>query len=177
MNQAIKIIPSLLSSLRLIAALAFPFCPEKYWGILVITAGISDIADGWLARKLGAESWQGGLIDAVADKLFVLTAIIVYASSGKFSFLWVPLALSRDILVLITVLYFVARRQWHAFHEMDARISGKIATGGQFILFITALFFPKLILPALLLASGCSILAAFDYAILFWKEISNTPRS
>lgn len=167
MNYFKHILPSTLSSLRLLAAIAFPFCSESFWPWLILGAGASDVLDGWLARKWQVVSWQGGLIDAISDKLFVLTVLIVYAARAKFSVLWIPLVIARDLLVLFTAIYIVTLRIWGAFTKMSARVSGKIATGGQFILFFTVAFAPDRTLPALLLASTCSLIAAVDYARLF----------
>ncbi len=171
-----QIIPSALSMLRLVAALVFPFCPESAWGWLIIIAGVSDILDGWLARRWQVISWQGGLIDAVSDKLFVLAVLSVYVTQAKFSFLWIPLVLSRDLLVFFTALYLAAIRHWDAFTKMGARISGKLATGGQFILFITVILARDKIFPALIFSSFCSIIAAIDYGILFSRAFAEHSR-
>ena len=42
-----------------------------FWTLYVL-CGLSDIADGWLARKLHAESKTGAVLDSVADLLFVV---------------------------------------------------------------------------------------------------------
>lgn len=166
-----SIIPSVLSGTRLLIAVAFPFSPEKIWIGLIIAAGLSDVLDGWLARKWNVTSWQGGLIDAIADKLFVLTVLVVYATSGKFSPYWIPLVISRDLLVLFTAVYIAATRLWGAFKKMNAKVSGKMATAGQFILFFTVLLTPENTGYALLFASFCSLFAACDYGRLFSKAI------
>jgi CDP-diacylglycerol--glycerol-3-phosphate 3-phosphatidyltransferase len=41
-----------------------------FW-VLYIVCGISDIADGWLARKLKCVTMKGALLDSVADICFV----------------------------------------------------------------------------------------------------------
>ena len=41
-----------------------------FWTLYVL-CGLSDIADGWLARILHAESKTGAILDSVADLLFV----------------------------------------------------------------------------------------------------------
>lgn len=161
------LIPSILSSFRLLAALAFPFCPEEKWLWLIFVAGISDILDGWLARRWRAVSWQGGLIDAVSDKLFVLTVLIVFTTTGKFHPLWIPAVISRDLLVLFTVIYIVATQLWGSFKEMQVRFSGKLATGGQFVLFVVVAAAPHAASYALIFASLCSAMAAVDYGRLF----------
>jgi phosphatidylglycerophosphate synthase len=167
-----RIFPSVLSGFRLVAALTFPFCPEKFWIWLIIGAGLSDIFDGWLARKWHVESWQGGLIDAIADKLFVLTVLIVFAAADKFSPLWIPIVISRDILVLCTALYIAVLKLWRSFTQMGARISGKLTTGGQFILFFTVILAWEKTTTALLFASFCSLLAAYDYGRLFIQALT-----
>lgn len=166
------LIPSILSSFRLVAALIFPFASEASWLWLIVAAAVSDALDGWLARRWQAVSWQGGLIDAVSDKLFVLTVLIVYAVNGKLAPLWIPAIISRDLLVLCTVIYIIAARLWRSFQEMDARVLGKVATGGQFVLFFVVAAVPDKTMYALLFASLCSAIAAIDYGLLFGRALA-----
>lgn len=165
-------IPSILSASRLLTALLFPFCPEGFWFWLIVVAAVSDVLDGWLARKWGVVSWQGGLIDAVADKLFTLTVLIVYVAAGKFSPLWIPAVIARDLLVLATTIYVIILRHWDSFARMPARFSGKLATGGQFVLFMVVAVLPKAAIPALVAATICSAMAAADYGRLFIKALT-----
>lgn len=170
------LIPNILSSIRLLAALLFPFCSQNAWVWLVTIAGISDALDGWLARKWQVVTWQGGLIDAIADKLFVLTVLIVFVNAGQIHFTWIPAVISRDLLVLITAFYIAAAGLWGSFKEMPARISGKMATAGQFVLFMVVAVIPEWISYALLFSSFCSGLSAIDYGRLFVKELAARHR-
>ena len=77
----------------------------------------------------------------------------------------------REITVAITTLYTVFHKKWEAFKEMDARISGKLATLGQFVLFLVILLFPEKAMYVLILASCCSIAAGIDYGRLFFKAL------
>lgn len=43
--------------------------------MLLIPAMVSDVIDGWLARKLGAESTLGATLDSVADILLILAIL------------------------------------------------------------------------------------------------------
>ncbi len=45
-----------------------------FWGFVV--AALTDFVDGWLARKLGAESVLGRVLDPIADKVLVAGMII-----------------------------------------------------------------------------------------------------
>jgi len=167
MRRHAVIIPNLLSFLRLVFAVIFPFCSERAWIWLVMGAGISDVLDGYLARKWKVESWQGGLLDAIADKLFVLIALSTLVGAAKFSFWWVPVVIARDLVVAGTAVYAAVCKLWSSFQEMEVRWLGKAATGGQFLLFMVALLFPQKTPVVLWVTAVISILAACDYGYLF----------
>lgn len=171
MKRVAAVIPSLLSSFRLIFAAIFPFCPEQYWIFLVLAAAASDGLDGWLARRWHVESWSGGLLDAIADKVFSFVVLFVFVYVGKFSLLWIPLIIARDVTVAVTAAYAASFREWDSFRHMDARMLGKLATAGLFALFTLVLLAPQLTLFTLIVASFCSVLAAGDYGLLFYKGL------
>src|SRR3954466_9935406 len=50
--------------------------------ILFCMAGITDLFDGMIARKLNAESSLGRMLDPIADKLMVSAALLMLASDG-----------------------------------------------------------------------------------------------
>ena len=68
-----KHLPNILSSLRIVGAVALLLSnvPGILFWMLYIVCGISDIADGWLARKLKCVTKRGALLDSVADICFV----------------------------------------------------------------------------------------------------------
>lgn len=49
-----------------------------YTGIIFIMAGISDLLDGYIARKYKLQSKLGTLLDPLADKLFVFAILISF---------------------------------------------------------------------------------------------------
>lgn len=58
------------------------------WGALggaavLALAGLTDVVDGYLARRLKAETLLGRVLDPLADKVVVLTALLVLAEQGK----------------------------------------------------------------------------------------------
>ena len=68
-----KHLPNILSSLRIVGAVALLLCDDVGTTFVTIYAlcGISDIADGWLARKLKCVTKKGALLDSLADICFV----------------------------------------------------------------------------------------------------------
>lgn len=80
-------LPNALTILRI--ALVPLFCAAFFlpgeagrWLVFVLfcSAGATDALDGLIARKLGAESPFGRMLDPIADKLIVSAALLMLAS-------------------------------------------------------------------------------------------------
>ena len=70
--------PNVISVLRIAGSVGLLFCDVSGWTFWVLygLCGISDMIDGWLARKLQAESKAGAVLDSVADIVFVACSAI-----------------------------------------------------------------------------------------------------
>lgn len=82
------------------------FIPGSYgdWAAVTIftIAGISDFFDGYLARRLDQQSSLGRMLDPIADKLMVGTALLILVADQSISGLHVIAAiiiLCRELLV------------------------------------------------------------------------------
>jgi len=66
-------LPNAISLLRVAGSISLLFCDVMGWLFWALYAlcGISDMVDGWLARKLHAESKTGAVLDSVSDIVFV----------------------------------------------------------------------------------------------------------
>lgn len=53
--------------------------------VIFVGAMLSDIVDGWLARRWGLQSTIGAFLDPLADKLMVITTLVMLIPHG-----WVP---------------------------------------------------------------------------------------
>ena len=167
MNDFVRHVPNVLSLFRLVLALSLPFSPDRYWWVIIVGGGGSDFLDGWIARRWKLESWQGGLLDAVADKIFILSALLTFAAAGIFSAWWIPAIVVRDLTVAFIAAYAAYSSEWASFKQMDARLSGKVATGGQFLLLLFASLGFASIRYLLLLSILLSLVAAVDYGRQF----------
>ena len=66
-------LPNIITLLRIAGSLGLLLCDVTgvaFW-IIYALCGISDIADGWLARKLKCVTKTGALLDSLADICFV----------------------------------------------------------------------------------------------------------
>ena len=85
-SGVIKLIPNILTTLRLI--LAVPICllilDENYPAVLWIAfiAGLSDGVDGWFARKVDALSRYGAIVDPLSDKALLISAYVAFVIVG-----------------------------------------------------------------------------------------------
>ena len=71
-------IPNIISALRILGAIGLLFfypASAAFW-VIYGFCGISDMLDGYLARKLHAESKTGAVLDSVADICFVACCTI-----------------------------------------------------------------------------------------------------
>ena len=66
-------LPNIITRLRIVGSLGLLLCDVSgvaFWFVYAL-CGISDIADGWLARRLKCVTKTGALLDSVADICFV----------------------------------------------------------------------------------------------------------
>ena len=105
----LKKIPNILTIGRIIIVpffvLAF-YLPGFYGDltacVLFVIASFTDLLDGMLARMMGEESKLGELLDPIADKIIVATALILLVMSGTIRHYEVVAAiiiLTREILI------------------------------------------------------------------------------
>jgi len=83
-------LPSILSLLRIVLGPAFALSLEMSATlplVIALLAAASDFVDGRLARRLGASSPAGAVLDVVGDGVFVLAALAALASVAVVSWL------------------------------------------------------------------------------------------
>lgn len=156
-------LPNLLSAARLVLAALFPLLPEAWWLITIIVGALSDGVDGFLARRFGATSWQGGILDAIADKAFTVSVLSTFAMLGKLSWWELAALLSRDWVVLGTSAALALTRRWDAFPKMTSRLAGKATTVGLFTLMVCLVRFEQHVPFLVGLSIALSLAAAVDY--------------
>lgn len=163
-------IPNLLSTSRVVLAFAFvavDAVPVRL--LLLATAAITDVLDGWLARRTHEVTRFGALVDPVADRLFVLGVIVGYVAGGQLALWQAVVIMFRDVMSVIG--WFVARRvSWLRPITFKARWLGKLVTVCQLATFVAVLLAPNLVHPLVLLVGGSGLAATVDYTLMLWRE-------
>jgi len=73
---------------------------DCWWAALVYSAAaLTDLIDGWLARRMHVVSVLGKFLDPLADKLLVMAVLIYMIPMGRISTWAVALLLAREISV------------------------------------------------------------------------------
>lgn len=184
-------IPNSLTLLRifLIPVFVVAFYLPFSWNNLLATvifslAALTDLLDGYLARKLGQISKLGAFLDPVADKLMVAVVLVLVVQEHPTIWLALPAAviIGREITVS-------ALREWMA--ELGARrkvavsFIGKFKTVMQMVALILLIYRePLLGLPifrlgmiALYIAAILTLVSMVQYLIMAWPELSDRKNS
>lgn len=72
--------------------------------VLFVVAGVSDAVDGFLAKRLNAQSRLGAYLDPIADKALLVSIYITLGLADHLASWLVILVVSRDILIIGAVL-------------------------------------------------------------------------
>lgn len=141
LSTSVRSIPTALTIFRLLSApvlmvLAY-MGRERYFLWLAIAALLSDVLDGALARRLGASSETGRLLDSWAD---LLIALVSFAGA---TLLWPDtmreeagyFALVLAALVIPNAWGLLRFRRLLGYHTISAKASGVILAVGAVALF------------------------------------------
>lgn len=171
--------PNALTLARLPLAAVFWIAPD--WPPFAFTvlgvAGLTDVADGWLARRNRATRWKehdpgafaagtgrGPWLDALCDKIFVasvVTAVWVTVRPPPYLAL---LVVTRELLMLpLSVAYRLMPEDWRREWDFTAGWPGKIATVVQFVAVGLAILESDWLLHAAVAASATGLLAVGYY--------------
>lgn len=145
-----------------------------YGAVIFGIASITDFLDGYVARKTGQVTKFGIILDPIADKFLVISALILLVDMAKLSVWIATIIVVREFLV--TALRVVALSKDIV---IPAEMGGKLKTGFQ----ITAILF--LILDMTLfgldlydagvilmwIAVFLSVTSGIRYTVSFWKRI------
>jgi CDP-diacylglycerol--glycerol-3-phosphate 3-phosphatidyltransferase len=149
-----------------VALFAIPFSGHDYWGTAVFCVAMAtDWFDGRIARRAGRTSPFGSLLDPVADKLLVLSTLIVLLGQHVFPAWMVAAIVARELLISGLRQAAVERGV-----VIAARDLGKLKTWAQAIaaavggLAAAGLFGDSVAWWALLVALVLTWVSGFDYA-------------
>lgn len=175
----LRYIPNVLTVVRLL--LVVPVALALWWKeyqlafLLFIFAGLSDVLDGFLARRFNWHSRFGAMVDPLADKMLLVITYIVLTLTGIIPWWLTAVILGRDIIIMGGA---VAYHHLVGPYEFKPTLMGKFSTFCQIILAILLIVklamivaVPDALFPGLmLLALVVTILSGADYVWVWGRQ-------
>lgn len=120
---------NLITAIRILCSIALLFCAalSPWFYALYITAGVSDMVDGWVARKTNTVSDFGSKLDTVADIIFVavcLVKLLPVLHLPVWIYVWVGII--ACIKVFNIVYGLAVRKQFLADHGILNKVTGAL---------------------------------------------------
>jgi cardiolipin synthase len=184
MSGLLKHIPNLLTWLRLAAAPAVALLlidgnDRAALGIFAF-AGLSDAADGFLAKRFGFATRFGRYLDPAADKLLMLASFLTLTAMGVTPLWLTVVVVSRDLAIVSGVVLAILL-EWPV--PIAPLFIGKLSTALQIgyvtlalIALAAGLDWPRW-LNAMAVATAAATLASwFGYGQLLLKSFARRRR-
>ncbi|HVV65693.1 MAG TPA: CDP-alcohol phosphatidyltransferase family protein [Rhizomicrobium sp.] len=180
MTRVLRHLPNLLTVLRLCAAplTAFLIMNNMFAAALAAFAfaGLSDVLDGYLARRLSPGSRFGVYLDPAADKLLMLASFVTLTMIGAAPLWLTALIICRDVAIVMGV--GLARLLALPLAVAPLNI-GKASTVIQvgFVALVLALLAlglerPNLVLAAAIASAAITVASWFAYAQLWFRALA-----
>ncbi len=175
-------IPNILTLLRIVLIPVFilAFYLPYSWApplatILFILAALTDWLDGYLARRLDQMSAFGAFLDPVADKLMVVSALVLLAADPQIRTSVINVRLFTVVVIIIIgrEITVSALREWMAELGRRARVAvsviGKLKTISQ-MMAIPFMIYDKPLwgIPVFQIGEGLLYMAA---ALTLWSMV------
>ena len=159
-------VPNALSLSRLLLAVLFVPAGRAGRIVLIAVAAATDFLDGWLARRTQTSTRWGALVDPIADRIFVLVAIIAYVQTGELPVVESLVLLSRDIATASAFVVASLVPRLRAV-EFKARVPGKVVTVLQLATLLALVVGVQPLTPFIGAVALASAVAIADYTHAF----------
>ena len=116
-----------ITVIRIVCSIILLFCPvfSPAFYVLYITAGVSDMIDGIVARKTGTVSELGSKLDSAADFVFVAVCLIKLIPAIHMPiWLIIWMIVIAVIKVINLILGYVARKEIVVCHTVMNKVTG-----------------------------------------------------
>lgn len=118
---------NIITLIRILCSIAILFCPtfSVAFYSLYIAAGLSDMIDGWVARRTNTVGELGAKLDTIADFVFVvvcLVKLLPVMDVPVWLYVWIGIIAVIKIINIVSG-YFV-QRQFVAVHSVMNKVTG-----------------------------------------------------
>jgi len=151
----------------IVRLLADESCSKDRAAAMVLgTAALTDLLDGYLARKQGKETRLGQFLDPLADKIYISSTFLVLSGKRRIP-AWIPaVVIGRELAITAFRTYAGLKGR-----EVPASIWGKLKTNSQLLALMLAILdhesatFPGLKKASLGAAVALTLYSGMDYLL------------
>ena len=118
---------NIITIVRILCSIAILFCPvfSVAFYSLYIAAGLSDMIDGWVARRTHTVSEFGAKLDTVADFVFVVVCLVKLLPVMDVPvWLYVWIGIIAVIKIINIVSGYVVQKRFVAVHSVMNKVTG-----------------------------------------------------
>ena len=118
---------NIITIVRILCSIAILFCPvfSVAFYALYITAGLSDMIDGWVARRTNTVSEFGAKLDTVADFVFVVVCLVKLLPVMDVPvWLYVWIGIIAVIKIINIVSGYVVQKRFVSVHSVMNKVTG-----------------------------------------------------
>ncbi len=144
--------------------LAFYFYDYKIAALfIVLLAGLTDVLDGYIARRNGQITLTGMMLDPLADKLMMLAVILALLAGGELSWEAFGIMAFRELGMIVTSAYF----HFAGYKTLPANNLGKVTTVVYYLAILLLFLEVQGGIEVLWFGIGLSYVASFVYLVKF----------
>ena len=122
-----KLLANSITTIRIICSIALLFFPafSTAFYVLYITAGVSDMVDGWVARRTNTASEFGAKLDTIADIVFVIVCLVILLPVLNIPvWLWVWISIITLIKIINIVSGYIVQKRFVSVHSTVNKVTG-----------------------------------------------------
>lgn len=107
---SLSYLPNIISILRIFLTIPIIYLlwveSYSFAFFLIFIAALSDGLDGFLARHYSWQSELGALLDPIADKILLVSLVIIFTAKGELPNWLMLIIVSRDVIIFVGALVY-----------------------------------------------------------------------
>lgn len=165
--------PNALTLLRFLLIVVFVYIfwvPQNYLSAVIVfaAAALTDLLDGYIARRYNAMTDTGKLLDPLADKLMLVAALSCLCAAGMLPMFFLIFEIIKEFVMILGGIYLYKKKV-----VVYSRFLGKAATAcfnvGIVLTFLRPYFIGVFAFPVnkalLYIAVGLALVAFIQYTV------------
>lgn len=177
MNKELFLIPNILSFLRIALIIPISYCfladfesSRVSIASLIALVWLTDISDGFIARKFNMISETGKILDPLADKIVVAVIALLTLYKELLPLWFFILIISRDILILIFGLFLKKKKG----KVLMSNLPGKAAVFSIGLILLFSVLNNELFNSAISFLLLISVILIVYSSFLYFKRFLNS---